>query len=135
MTVAAATDDDILIACLDHFLCPAPTPGGGVVMDNQLLRSDKVRTEQALDQAITETLQEIFPDSHGAGSPLTGYSYDETVLVPRCGSSNRRGVFIDKTTRRVGDSGHRLQDQLQCPFPPAAWLYQCHRPNRLPAHG
>ena len=31
---------DIFLACLDHFLCPALTPGDGVVMDN--LSSDKV---------------------------------------------------------------------------------------------
>ena len=39
-TVAAATDADIFLACLDHFLCPALTPGDGVVMDN--LSSHKV---------------------------------------------------------------------------------------------
>ena len=111
--VSAATGADVFLACLDHFLCPALTPGDGVVMDNlsshkvdgvrqqieaagadwlylppyspdlnpiekawskfqQLLWSDNARTEMALDQAITEALQEISPDSHGAGSPLTG---------------------------------------------------------------
>ena len=102
--VASATGADVFLACLDHFLCPALTPGDGVVMDNlsshkvddvrqrieaagadllylppyspdlnpiekawakfqQLLRSDNARTEQALDQAITEALQEISPDN------------------------------------------------------------------------
>ena len=32
--VAAATNADIFLACLDHFLCSALTPGDGVVMDN-----------------------------------------------------------------------------------------------------
>ena len=104
MTVAAATDKEIFLAYLDHFLCPALTPGDVVVMDNlsshkvdgvrqrieaagaqllylppyspdlnpiekawskfkQLLRSAKARTEQALDQAITEPLQEITADN------------------------------------------------------------------------
>jgi hypothetical protein len=40
MTVAAATDTDIFLAYLDHFLCPALTPGDVVVMDN--LSSHKV---------------------------------------------------------------------------------------------
>ena len=40
MTVATATDVDIFLACLDHFLCPALTPGDVVVMDN--LSSHKV---------------------------------------------------------------------------------------------
>ncbi|MHB1701024.1 MAG: transposase [Acidobacteriaceae bacterium] len=40
MTVAAAADTDIFLACLDHFLCPALTPGDVVVMDN--LGSHKV---------------------------------------------------------------------------------------------
>ena len=34
MTVTAATDTDIFLAYLDHFLCPALTPGDVVVMDN-----------------------------------------------------------------------------------------------------
>ena len=38
--VTAVTDADIFLACLDHFLCPALTPGDGVVMDN--LSSHKV---------------------------------------------------------------------------------------------
>ena len=38
--VSAATDADIFLACLDHFLCPALAPGDGVVMDN--LSSHKV---------------------------------------------------------------------------------------------
>jgi len=41
MTVAAATDTDIFLAYLDHFLCPALTPGDVVVMDN--LSSHKVK--------------------------------------------------------------------------------------------
>jgi len=112
MTVAAATDTDIFLACLDHFLCPALTPGDVVVMDNlsshkvdgvrqrieaagaqllylppystdlnpiekawskfkQLLRSAKARTEQALDQAITEALLQISPDNAPAWFRLT----------------------------------------------------------------
>ena len=38
--VSAATDADVFLACLDHFLCPALAPGDGVVMDN--LSSHKV---------------------------------------------------------------------------------------------
>ena len=34
ITVAAATDADVFLACLDHVLCPALTPGDVVVMDN-----------------------------------------------------------------------------------------------------
>ena len=40
MTFAAATDADVFLACLDHVLCPALTPGDVVVMDN--LSSHKV---------------------------------------------------------------------------------------------
>jgi len=88
MTVAAATDTDIFLAYLDHFLCPALTPGDVVVMDNlsspdlnpiekawskfkQLLRSAKARTEQALEQAITEALQQISADNAQAWFRLT----------------------------------------------------------------
>jgi transposase len=112
MTVAAATDRDIFLAYLDHFLCPALTPADVVVMDNlsshkvdgvrqrieaagaqvlylppyspdlnpiekawskfkQLLRSAKARTEQALDQAIAEALQEITADNAQAWFRLT----------------------------------------------------------------
>jgi transposase len=112
MTVAAATNTDIFLACLDYFLCPVLTPRDVVVMDNlsshkvdgvrerieaagaellylppyspdlnpiekawsrfkQLLRSAKARTEQALDQAITEALQEISADNAHAWFRLT----------------------------------------------------------------
>ena len=40
MTVEAATDPDIFLAYLDHFLCPQLRPGDVVVMDN--LSSHKV---------------------------------------------------------------------------------------------
>ena len=112
MTVTAATDRDIFLAYLDHFLCPALTAGDVVVMDNlsshkvddvrqrieaagaevlylppyspdlnpiekawskfkQLLRSAKARTEQALNQAIKEALQEISADNAQAWFRLT----------------------------------------------------------------
>ncbi len=112
MTVEAATDTDIFLAYLDHFLCPALTPGRAVAMDNlsshkaegvrqrieaagaellylppyspdlnpiekawsklkQLLRSAKARSEEALDHAITQALQQISPDNANAWFRLT----------------------------------------------------------------
>jgi len=41
MTIEAATDTDILLAYLDHVLCPVLAPGDVVVMDN--LSSHKVQ--------------------------------------------------------------------------------------------
>lgn len=112
MTVAAATDTDIFLDYLDHFLCPALVSGDVVVMDNlsshkvdgvrqrieaagadllylppyspdmnpiekawaklkQLLRTAKARTQQALDQAITEALREISAENAQAWFRLT----------------------------------------------------------------
>lgn len=112
MTVAAATDRDISLACLDEVLCPKLRSGDVVIMDNlsahkvdgvrqrieaagaellyllpylpdlnpiekawskfkQLLRSAKARTEQALEQAITEALQQISAENAQAWFRLT----------------------------------------------------------------
>ena len=55
MTVAAATDTDIFLAYLDHFLCPALTPGDVVVMDN--LSAHKVDgVRQRIETAGAELL-------------------------------------------------------------------------------
>ena len=55
MTVAAATDTDIFLAYLDHFLCPALTPGDVVVMDN--LSTHKVDgVRQRIEAAGAELL-------------------------------------------------------------------------------
>lgn len=55
MTVAAATDTDIFLACLDHFLCPALTPGDAVAMDNlSSHKGDGVR--QRIEAAGAELL-------------------------------------------------------------------------------
>jgi transposase len=112
MTVEAATDTDIFLAYLDHFLSPALNPGDVVGMDNlsshkvegvqqrieaagaellylplyspdlnpiekawsklkQLLRSAKARSEEALDQAISQVLPQISPDNAKAWFRLT----------------------------------------------------------------
>ena len=55
MTVAAATARDIFLAYLDHFLCPALTPGEVVVMDN--LSSHKVDgVQQRIEAAGAQLL-------------------------------------------------------------------------------
>jgi transposase len=55
MTVEAATDTDIFLDYLDHFLCPALTPGDVVVMDN--LSAHKVDgVRQRIEAAGAELL-------------------------------------------------------------------------------
>jgi transposase len=55
MTIEAATDREIFLAYLDHFLCPALRPGDGVVMDN--LSSHKVQgVRERIEAAGAELL-------------------------------------------------------------------------------
>jgi transposase len=61
MTVAAATDTDIFLAYLDHFLCPALTPGDVVVMDN--LSSHKVDGVRQRIEAVGAELLYLPPHS------------------------------------------------------------------------
>ena len=52
---------DIFLVCLDHFLCPALTPGDGVVMDN--LSSHKVDGVRQRLEAAGANLLYLPPNS------------------------------------------------------------------------
>jgi transposase len=55
MTIEEATDADILLAYVEHVLCPALKPGDVVVMDN--LSSHKVnRAREWIEKAGAEVL-------------------------------------------------------------------------------
>ena len=46
MSVEGATNKEVFLTCLDHFLCPTLRPGQGVIMDNLAVHKNEAVREK-----------------------------------------------------------------------------------------
>jgi len=106
MTVAAATDTDIFLAYLDHFLCPALTPGDVVVMDN--LSSHKVDGVRQRIEAVGAKLLYLPPYSPDLNPIEKAWSkFNNCSAPPRLGLKKPSTKQSQKHFRKYPQKTHK----------------------------
>jgi transposase len=115
MAIEAATDAEILLAYLDHVLCPALRPGDVLVMDN--LSSHKVsgvRERIAASGAELLYLPPYSPDLNpiekALGKAQAAAAHRQSQNRRGAPTSHRRTPSRNQTTRRSS----LVQDSLLC---------------------